>query len=77
VELLKLDKRADFLIKIKSRLRNLKDHFLNTLKKAYLLFDAVTTNILLIYTLIIKRQVDLKLINFKTALSLNKALLKL
>jgi hypothetical protein len=77
VELLGLDDRADFLAGIESRLRNPEDHLLDTLGKARLLFDAVTTNMLPVHTLAIERQVDLKLISFEAALSLDEAPLRL
>ena len=73
VELLGLDERADFLAGIESRLRDPEDHLLDTLGKAHLLFDAVTTNMLPEHSLAIERQVDLKLISFEAALSLEEA----
>jgi hypothetical protein len=77
MELLGLGERADFLAGIESRLRNPEDHLLDTLGKAHLLFDAVTTNMLPEHTLPIERQVDLKLISFEAALSLDEAPLRL
>jgi hypothetical protein len=77
VELLGLGERADFLAGIESRLRNPEDHLLDTLGKAHILFDAVTTNMLPEHTLAIERQVDLKLISFEAALSLDEAPLRL